>query len=69
MPENAAELGKPISEGEVDAAMMDTANNKAASLDRIPVELWKLPHQQYKSTKKDKQHKYCNTISTLAKIF
>ena len=68
-PEDAAELGKHISEGEVEAAMVDTANNKAASLDGIPVELWKLLHQQYKSAKEEDWHKYCNITLTLTRVF
>ena len=39
-----------------------------AGLDGIPVELWKMLHQQYKSAKEEEQHKHCNITSTLAKI-
>ena len=67
--EDAGKLRKHISEGEIEIALKDTANDKAAGLDGIPVELWKLLHQQYKSAKENEQHKYCNITSTLAKVF
>lgn len=49
--------------------MMETANDKAAGLDGIPIELWKLLHQQYKSAKANEKHKYCNITIVLTKIF
>ena len=39
-PDSAAELRKEIEEGEVIAALGDTANDKAAGLDGVPMELW-----------------------------
>ena len=68
-PENAEKLRKVISEEEVVTAMMDSANDKAAGLDGIPIELWKLLHQQYNSADEKEQHKYCNIASVLTKIF
>ena len=68
-PESAAELRKEIEEGEVIAALGDTANDKAAGLDGVPMELWKLLHQQYKSAKSGEGHKYCDIASVLALIF
>ena len=49
--------------------MTETANDKAARLDGIPVELWKTLHQQYKSAKNNEQHKYCNITLVLTKVF
>jgi ribonuclease HI/exonuclease III len=68
-PEKAITLGEKIGEEEIAIAMAATANDKAAGLDGIPVELWKLLHQQYKSAKEDEQYKFCNITSVLAKIF
>ena len=67
--ENIEKLRASVSEGEVAAAMMDTANNKAAGLDGIPVELWKLLHQQYKSAKDSEWHNFCNIALVLTRVF
>ena len=68
-PENAEKLRHHISEEEVEAAMKETANDKAAGLDGIPVELWKLLHQQYKSAKANERHKFCNITLVLTRVF
>ena len=68
-PENVERLRKDITEEEIEAALTDSANDKAAGLDGIPTELWKLLHQQYKSVKENEQDKYCNITSVLSKIF
>ena len=68
-PGDAAELGKNLEEGEIEEAIVASANDKVAGLDGIPMELWKLLHQQYKSAKPDKRHKYCNIAQTLAAAF
>ena len=68
-PGDAAELGKNLEEGEIEEAIVASANDKVAGLDGIPMELWKLLHQQYKSVKPDERHKYCNIAQTLAAAF
>ena len=50
-PENIGKLQQHLSREEVTATMMETANDKAARFDGIPIELWKMLHQQYKSAK------------------
>ena len=67
--ENIERLRRNVSEEEIEAAMTETANDKAAELDGIPVELWKLLHQQYKSAKDNKRHNFCNITLVLTKIF
>ena len=67
--ENVENLRKTVSEEEVITALMDSANDKAAGLDGIPMELWKLLHQQYKSAAEKERHKYCNIAQVLAKTF
>ena len=47
--EDVDELRKNVSEDKVTTALMSSANDKAAGLDRILMELWKLLLQQYKS--------------------
>ena len=49
--------------------MTETVNNKAARLDGIPVELWKLLHQQYKLAKDNERHNFCNITLVLTRIF
>ena len=68
-PDNIGRLKKEIGEEEVAAALMDSANDKAAGLDGIPTELWKLLHQQYKSAEEKKRHQFCNISLTLSKVF
>ena len=45
-PENVSKLREGITEEEVAAAVTSTVSGKAAGMDGIPVELWKLLHQQ-----------------------
>ena len=68
-PEGISTLRGDINEEEIAVAIMSTANDKVAGLDGVPVELWKLLHQQYKSAKENERHKYCNITAVLAKIF
>ena len=68
-PENTEKLRQHLNEEEVTAAMMKTANEKAAGLDSIPIELWKMLHQQYKSAKVNERHRNCNITSVLTKVF
>jgi len=63
------ELRKNVSAEEVAQALTDSANDKAAGLDGIPMELWKLLSQQYKSADEKERHKYCDITSVLAKVF
>ena len=67
--ENIDKLKKEIDEDEIETALKESSNNKAAGLDGIPVELWKMLHHQYKSAKENERHKYCNITSVLAEIF
>jgi len=67
--EDIEELRKSVSSEEVEEALNDSANDKAAGLDGIPMELWKLLNQQYKSAKEDERHNYCNIVNVLTKIF
>ena len=66
---DADNLSKTLNEEEIAEAIMNSANDKAAGLDGIPTELWKLLHQQYKSAKPDERHKYCNIAQVLAETF
>ena len=68
-PEGIAILQAEITEEEIAEALKDTANDKAAGLDGIPAELWKLLHQQRKSAKESERHKYCNIMEILAGVF
>ena len=68
-PENIAKLQEGVDDEEVTMALVNSANDKAAGLDGIPVELWKLLHQQYKSTKEIERHKYCNIAQVLTNVF
>ena len=68
-PEGVSILRGDINEEEVALAIADTASDKAAGLDGIPVELWRLLHQQYKSAEENERHKYCNITRVLAKVF
>ena len=63
------EMKKNISEDEVVTALTSSANDKAAGLDGIPMELWKLLLQQYKSTEEKERHKYCDIASVMAEVF
>ena len=56
--ENVEKQRECVSDGEVTAALADSANDKAAGLDGIPMELWKLLHQQYKSAEEKEQNKF-----------
>ena len=67
--EKTTKLSEDFSEEEIADAMTDTANDKAAGLDGIPVELWKLLNQQYKSAKEDDRYKFCNINQVLANVF
>ena len=67
--EGIATLQADIDEGEVAEALKDTANDKAAGLDGVPAELWKLLHQQYKSAKEGEEHEFCNIAAVLAGVF
>ena len=67
--EDAVELSKSLEEEEIAEAIVNSASDKAAGLDGIPTELWKLLHQQYKSAKPDERHKYCNIAQVLAEVF
>jgi ribonuclease HI len=62
-------MGKEITSGDIEAALKESANEKAPGLDGIPTEMWKLLHQQYRSAKEDKRHLYCNITEALAYIF
>jgi hypothetical protein len=68
-PESIADLKKSITEEEVAEALMASANDKAAGLDGIPTELWKLLHQQYRSAKEEERHTFCNVTQVLARVF
>ena len=68
-PEGVSILRGDINEEEVALAIADTASDKAAGLDGIPVELWRLLHQQYKSAEENERHKYCNITRVLARVF
>jgi hypothetical protein len=68
-PTDITMLQGDLTEEEIIAALKDSANDKAAGLDGIPVELWKLLHQQYKSAKDDEKHNYCNMVQVLVEIF
>ena len=48
--EDIDKMKKSISEDKVTTALTSSANDKATGLDGIPMELWKLLLQQYKST-------------------
>ena len=70
LPQMSTEkLKEPVSEEEIAAALRDSANDKAAGLDGIPVELWKLLHQQYKSAKPSERGKYCNITQVLTVVY
>lgn len=69
LPRHIEKLRENISAGEVEEAIKNTANDKAAGLDGLPVEVWKLLHQQYKSAKEDERHKFCNITLVLARVF
>ena len=62
-------LKEEINEKEVAEALMKSANDKAAGLDGIPTELWKLLHQQFRSAKDDEKTKYCNISAILAVVY
>jgi ribonuclease HI/exonuclease III len=68
-PESVADLRKSVTEEEVAEALMASANDKAAGLDGVPTELWKLLHQQYRSAKEEERHAFCNIAGTLARVF
>ena len=68
-PGNIEKMKEHVDETEVTAALRDMANDKAAGLDGIPVELWKLLHQQYKSAKPNERHKFCNITQVLTTVF
>jgi len=63
------DMSKQISSEDVEAALNGSASEKSPGLDRIPMEMWKLVHQQYKSAKDSEQHEYCNITEILAHIF
>ena len=68
-PESVEKLRKDVSDGEVAAALVSSVNDKAAGLDGIPVELWKLLLQQYKSAGEKERHNYCNIARVMARVF
>ena len=68
-PRNIEMLKEHVDETEVTTALRDSANDKAAGLDGIPIELWKLLHQQYKSAKPNERNKFCNITRVLTAVF
>ena len=70
LDENMREdMRKQIDSGDVEAALKGSANEKSPGLDGIPMEIWKLIHQQYKSAKENEKHEYCNITEVLAHVF
>ena len=67
--EDVDELRKNVSEDEVTTALMSSANDKAAGLDGIPMELWKLLLQQYKSAEEKERHRYCDVAWVMTEVF
>ena len=63
------DLRKEISPDEVEKALKESPNEKSPGMDGIPVELWKLLQQQYKSADEKERHKFCNITEVLANIF
>ena len=62
-------MHEDISREEVANAMKESANEKSPGLDRIPMEVWKLLHQQYGSAKEGERHKFCDIATVLAYVF
>lgn len=62
-------LHKKISPYKVEEALKELGNDKSPRLDGIPVELWKLLHQQYKLADEKDKHKFSNITEILAHIF
>ena len=68
-PDGVERLQGSLSEAEVAAALTASANYKAAGLDGVPMELWKLLHQQYKSAGRGNRHRFCNIAWVLTRVF
>ena len=67
-PQQKSELAKYLDSGKVHAALNDSANDKAAGLDGIPMELWKKMSNLYDAADAD-NNPYCNVVEMLVKVF
>lgn len=63
------ELSTEIAEDEVIKALKSMENRKAAGLDGIPYEFYKILHQKYKDDKKTAQRDPFNIIGILTKVY
>jgi ribonuclease HI len=68
-PPQKCELAKPLSWGKIHQALHESANDKAAGLDGIPAELWKMLSKRYDSCKNAEQNPYCDIVKILTKVF
>jgi hypothetical protein len=68
-PEQKNELAKYLHRGKIYKALCEQANDKAASLDGIPMELWKRMSSLFDSAKDQDTNPYCDIVTILAKVF
>lgn len=68
-PKQKNELAKFLSWNNIHQATNEQANDKAAGLDGIPIELWKKMSTLFDSCCEPETNPYCNIISMLTKTF
>ena len=68
-PTQKNKLAKHLCWSKVHQALHESANDKAAGLDGIPVELWKRLSSQYDACTNAEQNPHCDIIGMLTKVF
>ena len=68
-PSQKNELAKYLDWGDIHEALKEQANDKAAGLDGIPMELWKKMCSLYDSAIKQETNPYCDIVKILVNVF
>ena len=68
-PKHKNELAQYLKWGNVHRALNDSANDKAAGLDGIPMELWKVMSSKFDAFSEAKVNPYCDIVQILVKVF
>ena len=68
-PSQKNKLAKYLAYDDIHQALNTSANDKAAGLDGIPMELWKKMSTLYNMNSEAIKNPYCNIISVLTKVY
>jgi len=68
-PKQKNELAKYLKRDGVHTALGDAANDKAAGLDGIPMELWKKMSAKYDAAEDDGENPYCDIVGMMTLTF